>query len=120
VAVSGQPLAVSDLAADNRFAHDVAESTAYVPGTLLATPIMGPEGVLGVLSILDRDAGRAETGRDLHLAASFAARAAAALSDPAKSRPPELAALADLLRRSDDVDRARIRDAIRELLAEFP
>jgi GAF domain-containing protein len=117
--VSGQPLAVSDLATDKRFAQDVAESTAYVPQTLLAAPIMGPEGVLGVLSVLDRDAARVESGRDLHLAASFAARAAAVLSDPAKRRPPELIALADLLRRSDDPERARIRDAVRELLAEF-
>ena len=119
VAMSGQPLAVSDLATDNRFAHDVAESTAYVPRTLLATPIMGPEGVLGVLSILDRDDARAEADRDLHLAASFAARAAATLSDPTRQRPPELTALADLMRRSDDSERARIRDAVRELLAEF-
>jgi hypothetical protein len=80
---------------------------------------MGPEGVLGVLSILDRDAARAEAGRDLHLAASFAARAAALLSDPSKARPPELTALAELLRRSDDAERTRIREAVRELLAEF-
>jgi signal transduction protein with GAF and PtsI domain len=119
VAVSGQPLAVSDLAADHRFARDVAESTAYLPQTLLATPLVGPEGVLGVFSVLDRDPSRFDAGRDLHLAASFAARAAALLAEPAQQGAPELAALADLLHRSDGAGRQRLREALREILAEF-
>jgi GAF domain-containing protein len=118
VAVSGQPLAVSDLRTDRRFAQDVAESTAYVPQTLLAAPLMGPEGVVGVLSVLDRDVERENAGRDLHLAASFAARAAALLTDPTARRPPELLALAELLHRAEPSERARLRDAVRELLAE--
>jgi GAF domain-containing protein len=119
VAVSGQPLAVSDPAADRRFAQDVAESTAYVPQTLLAAPLLGPEGVLGVLSVLDRDPERPDAARDLHLAASFAARGAALLTDPALRRPPELRALAELLRRSEPAERDRLRNAVREILAEF-
>ncbi len=119
VAVSGQPLMVSDPATDRRFARDVAESTAFVPRNLLAAPIMGPEGVLGVLSVLDRDADRADAGRDLHLAASFAARAAALMTEPTLRRPPELLALADLLRRAEPAERERLREAVRELLAEL-
>jgi GAF domain-containing protein len=119
VAVSGQPLAVSDIRTDRRFAQDVAESTAYVPQSLLAAPIMGPEGVVGVLSVLDREPGRADAGRDLQLAASFAARAAALVSDPTARRPPELLALAALLRRAEPAERARLRDAVHEMLAEL-
>jgi signal transduction protein with GAF and PtsI domain len=53
-AMSGQPIAVSDVQADPRFARDVAESTSYVPRTILAAPLMGADGdVLGVLSVLD-------------------------------------------------------------------
>lgn len=62
VAVSGQPLSVSDLHRDQRFAADVAESTQYVPRTLLVSPIVGDDGVLGVVSILDRDADRSGAG----------------------------------------------------------
>jgi GAF domain-containing protein len=52
--MSGQPIAVSDVQADPRFARDVAESTAYVPRAILAAPLMGGSGdVLGVLSVLD-------------------------------------------------------------------
>jgi GAF domain-containing protein len=80
---------------------------------------MGPDGVLGVLSVLDRDGARADAGRDLHLAASFAARAAALLTEPTVQRPPELLALADLLRRAEPAERERLREAVRELLAQF-
>jgi GAF domain-containing protein len=119
VAVSGQPLAVTNAAGDRRFAQDIAESTTYVPRTLLAAPITGLGGVVGVLSVLDRDSGRDHAARDLQLAESFAARAAALLSETAAARPPELVALADLLRRAEPAERARLRDAVREILAEF-
>jgi signal transduction protein with GAF and PtsI domain len=53
-AMSGQPIAVRDVVADPRFARDVAESTHYVPTSLLAAPIFDTDGeVVGVLSVLD-------------------------------------------------------------------
>ena len=40
--------------ADARFARDVAESTEYVPSSILAAPMMSAEGeVVGVTSVLD-------------------------------------------------------------------
>jgi GAF domain-containing protein len=80
VVQSGQPIAVSNLADDRRFARDVAESTGYVPSAMLAVPVESDEQVLGVLSVLDRDADRAGAAGDLELATSFAAQAAAALA----------------------------------------
>lgn len=53
VATSGQPIAVAEVAADPRFARDVAEATGYVPRTILAAPLLGDEEPLGVLSVLD-------------------------------------------------------------------
>lgn len=79
VVQSGQPLAVSDLSRDARFARDVAESTSYVPTSLLAVPIEGEDRLLGVLSILDRDETRAGAAGDLETATLFAAQAATAL-----------------------------------------
>ncbi len=80
VAQSGQPIAVSDLSRDTRFARDVAESTSYVPTALLAVPIEDSERLLGVLSVLDRDETRPGAARDLEAAAGFASLAAAALA----------------------------------------
>jgi signal transduction protein with GAF and PtsI domain len=120
VAVSGQPLAVSDLAGDRRFARDVAEGTDYVPDALLAVPVSGPDGVIGVLSILDRNTARPDADRDLQRAAEFAARAAEMLASPSGDElPGELRPIADLLRTADPERRAELRGALRRLLDEL-
>lgn len=119
VAVSGQPLAVSDLAGDRRFARDVAEATAYVPDALLVVPIPGPDAVLGVLSILDRNTARPGAERDLERAAGFAARAAELLAGSFPDEvPPELQPVAELLRRADPERRAQLRLGLQRLLDE--
>lgn len=52
--MSGQSLAVRDVRADPRFARDVAETTRYVPTSMLVSPMFGPDGdVTGVVSVLD-------------------------------------------------------------------
>jgi GAF domain-containing protein len=79
VAQSGQPIAVSDLSRDTRFARDVAESTSYVPTAILAVPIETDDELIGVLSVLDRDDTRPGAARDLDAATLFAAQAATAM-----------------------------------------
>jgi GAF domain-containing protein len=118
VAVSGQALAVSDLHTDTRFAADVAESTRYVPRAMLVTPIVGAEGVIGVLSVLDRDTRRAEAAHDLALAGSYAASAGAALGAVDAELPAELRPVADLLRAADPQQAAALRAGLRRLLDE--
>jgi signal transduction protein with GAF and PtsI domain len=52
--LSGQPISIRDVAADPRFARDVAESTEYVPQAVMAAPMFTADGeVLGVLEVLD-------------------------------------------------------------------
>lgn len=54
VALSGQPITIADVTADHRFARDVAESTDYVPQTIIAAPLLDDDGeTLGVLEVLD-------------------------------------------------------------------
>lgn len=54
VALSGQPMAIRDVAGDARFARDVAEATAYIPSSILAAPMLDQEGeTIGVLEVLD-------------------------------------------------------------------
>jgi GAF domain-containing protein len=79
VAQSGQAIMVSDLGQDRRFARDIAESTSYIPTTLMAVPVDSDDGLLGVLTVLDRDASRRGAERDLELATMFATQASAAL-----------------------------------------
>jgi GAF domain-containing protein len=76
---TGQPLAVSDVASDQRFGRTVAEESGYVPRSILAVPLLDDAGTIGVLEVLDR---RGEAGfglRDLELASVFARQAAVAI-----------------------------------------
>lgn len=71
VVQSGQPIAISDAAADPRFALDQAERTGYVPQTILAVPVETPQRMLGVITLLDRDP-RRPGDQDMALLALFA------------------------------------------------
>jgi GAF domain-containing protein len=79
VTASGQPVAINDLRTDPRWASDVAESTGYVPTALVAVPVQSPQRSLGVLTVLDRDAGRPDADRDIQLLSLFADQAALAV-----------------------------------------
>lgn len=62
VALSGQPIAVADVHRDERFARDVAETTAYLPSTILAVPMLDDDGdVMGVIEVLDPAHGEQES-----------------------------------------------------------
>ncbi|MHA3705218.1 GAF domain-containing protein, partial [Jatrophihabitans sp. YIM 134969] len=80
VVSSGQPVAVSDLRQDARFAADVAENTGYVPRAILAVPVTADGTPIGVLTLLDRDAGRETAAFDLQTASLFADQAALAIT----------------------------------------
>jgi len=76
---TGQPMALSDAAADARFGRTTAERTGYVPRSLVAVPLVDDEGILGVLEVLDK---RGEAGfdlRDVELASVFARQATVAI-----------------------------------------
>ena len=79
VLVTGQPLVLDDLEADPRFARDVAESTGYVPKSLMAVPLLHGEEVLGVLQVLDRPQRERFSLQEMELLGLFGNQAAIAL-----------------------------------------
>ena len=85
VAASGKPCYVGDVGLDTRFARDVAEEIGYLPRTMLAAPLAGAGGTLGVLEVLDRGDERTSED-DLRLIEAFTAQAglAVALSETAR------------------------------------
>jgi len=86
VATTGQPIAVSELSQDPRFASDVASSTGYVPRAILACPVATDDTLLGVVEVLDRDEHRAGAEDDLQLLGLFARQAALAISAVERDR----------------------------------
>ncbi|MGW1022902.1 GAF domain-containing protein [Streptomyces sp. NPDC002577] len=53
VLAAQEPLVVADLATNPAFARDLAETTGYVPSSLMAAPLMRGEETIGVMEVLD-------------------------------------------------------------------
>jgi GAF domain-containing protein len=79
VFTTGQPIIVSDVAADPRFGRAAAERTGYVPRSILAVPLLDDAGSIGVLEVLDRHGDTGFGLRDLDLASVFARQATVAI-----------------------------------------
>ena len=79
VAVSGQPMAVSDAAKDPRQAADVAESVGYAPESILCVPLVHEDEVIGVLELLDREGASSYSTADMATLGLFANQAAVAI-----------------------------------------
>jgi GAF domain-containing protein len=79
VAVSGEPMVVDDLGANASFDRSLAESTEYVPGALMAAPLIHGSRLLGVLEVLDPAEQARSSLPELELLSLFARQAATAL-----------------------------------------
>lgn len=102
VAASGQMMQVDDVDNASLFARDAAESTGYVPRSIMAAPLLTDGRCVGVLEVLDAAATAHGTLDGTDLLAVFAAQAACGLDmllrlrDARRERPPaaDTAALA--------------------------
>jgi GAF domain-containing protein len=114
VLVTGQPIVIDDLSQDPRHARGTAESTGYVPKSLMAVPLVNGETSLGVLQVLDRSTDRAFSLGEIDLLILFAnqasigldllqtARRARAVADNGDGIQGVLARLATQLDEADD------------------
>jgi len=88
VATSGEPMVVDDLSRNPAFDRDRAESTHYVPNSLMAAPLVHGERILGVLEVLDPTPQSRSSLNELDLLAMFAQQAATALRVVVDRRVP--------------------------------
>ncbi len=79
VIMTGQPLAISNLQQDKRFNKDFAQTTGYVPKSILAMPMLYGERVIGVMEVLDKISSPSFGMKDMELLAMFAQQAAIAI-----------------------------------------
>jgi GAF domain-containing protein len=119
---SGQPIIVANVADDPRFARDVAESTKYVPTTLMATPVTCHEEAIGVLEVLDPGPSARSPLSQVELLSLFALQAASALRIVQRSRVArsmmvsadgEYAELMEVVRVLDGLDGERRKAGLR-------
>lgn len=79
VVATGQPMAISSVQEDPRFARDTARKTGYVPKSILAMPLLYDERPLGVIEVLDKISAPSFGMRDMELLGIFARQAAVAI-----------------------------------------
>lgn len=79
VLVTRQPLVLEDVGKDPRFGREAAESTGFVPKSLMAVPLLHGEAAVGVLEVLDRASHERFTLAEMELLGLFANQAAIAL-----------------------------------------
>jgi GAF domain-containing protein len=79
VVMSGQPLLVDDVSESPQFARDAAESTGYVPTSIMAAPLIRNGECIGVLSVLDRGTRHRGDLSDVDLIAMLATEVALGL-----------------------------------------
>ncbi|MCV7070490.1 GAF domain-containing protein [Mycolicibacterium rufum] len=79
VALTGQPMAISDTAEDDRDAGDIAEAVGYSPRNILCVPLAFEDEVIGVLELLDKQGADSFDVADMEAIGLFADMAAIAI-----------------------------------------
>ena len=98
VAMTGQPIATSHATQDKRFDRDFAASTGYVPESILATPLLSGDRVIGVMEVLDKINASSFGIQDMELLGIFARQAALAIDQAQQVQKIEQALVAGLRR----------------------
>jgi GAF domain-containing protein len=125
--VTRQPLVVDDLDADTRFSRERAQATGYVPTSIVASPLLHDERVLGVLSVLDRASDRPFGLAELDLLSRFSTQAAIGLDLLLRARRAQAALggrgttalvgrVAALLEETDEEAGRKLLEALERLL----
>jgi len=81
VVMTGQPMAISNVRQDTRFNKDMAQSTGYVPNSILAMPLLLEDRVIGVMEVLDKIEAPSFGLQDMELLGLFARQAAIAIHE---------------------------------------
>jgi hypothetical protein len=88
VAATGEAMVVDELSGSKLFARDVAESTGYLPESIMAAQISWDGDCLGVIEVLDKTRHAGGEFGDLELLTLLAGHAALVLRGTRASQPP--------------------------------
>ncbi len=98
VAVSGQPMAISDAQSNPHQAADIARRVGYAPQSILCVPLLYNDQVTGVLELLDKAGAASFSPADMEALGLFANQAAVAIEHSRAYR--NVAALIDAVLQS--------------------
>ena len=120
VVMTGQPLAVSSVQEDPRFARETARKTGYVPSSILAMPLLYLDRAIGVIEVLDKIAAPSFGLQDMELLGVFARQAAIAIRASAHQQELSKALLRSIRRLVEEGDSAPLPQVERALAEPEP
>jgi GAF domain-containing protein len=121
VAAGGQPMAVSDVQGDERWAAEIGERVGYLPDSILCVPLFYEDTVIGVLELLDKEGAPSFDDGDIRTLSLFANQAAVAI-EHSRSQQASEALVASILRSlvaDGGAPEHHLEDEIRELSASL-
>lgn len=86
VAVTGQPMSISKVSEDPRWAGEIGKQVNYVPQTMLVMPLRYDDDVIGVIQLLDKEGASSFSPADMETLGLFAEQAAVAIEQSRISR----------------------------------
>jgi GAF domain-containing protein len=110
VAMTGQPMAVTDAQQDPVAAQDIAEQVGYRPSSILCVPLFYTDRILGVLELLDKEDGSSFTPADTESLVLFANQAAVAI-EQSRLHESLVALVTDVLASAGDGNGGAQREA---------
>ncbi len=98
VAMTGQPIATSHVTQDARFDREFAASTGYIPDSILASPLLSGDRIIGVMEVLDKINASSFGMQDMELMGLFARQAALAIDEAQRVQKIEQVLIVELKR----------------------
>ena len=121
---SEEPISVSDVSRDPRFARDVAESTGFIPSAITVLPLLSRERAVGVLSLLDQEASASVGIAEMRVLGTLADHAASILqfvldarAQPRDESSEALSGLRRALDTASEPDRRALTAIVEHLVA---
>lgn len=118
VLMSGESMAVGDVRRDPRWASDFAQSTGYVPKSIMAAPLLVGDEVEGVIEVLDKSTAATFGLNDLDLLGLFARPAAIALEQARTVGAIGMMIVGEMERLADERGERSMSEAARTAVSE--
>lgn len=121
VAMTGQPIATSNVNQDARFDQEFAKSVGYVPESVLATPLLSGDRIIGVMEVFDKIDAASFGMQDMELLGMFAQQAALAIDQSQQINNIQEALIVGLKRLVDadsSQDSAELLSTLEDSLSE--
>jgi GAF domain-containing protein len=121
VALTGQPMAISDTAEDDRDANDIAAAVGFAPKSILCVPLAFQDEVIGVLEFLDKQGAESFSVADMEAIGLFANVASVAI-EQSRTHSRIGAMVRDLIRAVDgapDYDSHGLTQRARDFTTEL-